>query len=147
MQSIASSKATGTVLVIFGFAVWFMVSAIIPESSEWFFFATYFVGGLAFFLVGCYLPEYQNRRLFLSRRSALQLMAFFIWLAVNALGRIEMLKVMSGSSSLLITILVPASIGMAFGSYFVAIYLIRGIRAASDSTALKSDQDTAITKR
>ena len=142
MQSIANSKVAGAVLVLLGFACWLVASAVIPKSSEWFFVATYSVGGFAFFLVGCFLPEHLDRRSFLGRRSALQLMAFFFWLAVNALGRVTMIKDAWGSPSTVAMILVPASLVIAFGSYFASIYLIRGFRAPPTYTASKKEDQT-----
>jgi len=142
MQSIANSKVSGTVLVLLGFACWLAASAVIPDSSEWFFVATYSVGRLAFLLVGYLLPEYQDRREILCRRSALQLMAFFFWLAVNSLGRVGMIKDALESPSTGALILVPASLVIAFGSYFTAIYLIRGFRAPPCCAASKKEQPT-----
>jgi hypothetical protein len=142
MQSIANSKVSGTVLVLLGFACWLAASAAIPESSDWFFVATYSVGGFAFFLVGCFLPEYQDRRSFLGRRSALSLMAFYFWLAVNALGRVPVIEDTFGSPSATYSVLVPASLGIAFGSYFAAIYLIRGFRAPPCYAAAKKKEET-----
>ena len=144
MKSIVNSKVAEAMLVLLGFACWFVVSAVIPGSSEWFFVATYSVGGCAFFLIGCFLPEYQDRRSFSGRRSALQLMAFFFWLAVNAVGRVTLIEDLWDSRSAAYSILVPASLGIAFGSYFIAIYLIRGFRAPPEYPISKKKQEAQV---
>ena len=69
-------------------------------------------------------------------------MAFFFWHAVNVLGRVTMIKDTWGSPSTIAMILVPGSLVIAFGSYFTAIYLIRGFRAPPSYEAPKKEQQT-----
>jgi hypothetical protein len=142
MKFIVTGKVAGVVLFLLGIACWLAASIVIPESSEWFFVATYSVGGCAFFLVGCFLPEYRDQRAFLARRSALLLMAFYFWLAVHALGRVPLIEGAFGSLSTANSILVPASLGIAFGSYFAAIYLIRGFRTPPCYSTSKKREET-----
>lgn len=129
MKYIVNSKFGGTLLVLLGFACWFGASAIIPQSSDWFFVATYSIAGFAFFIVGCFLPEYRDKRFILGRRSVLQLMAFFFWLAGSATVRMNMTQAMQDSTTWIMPVLAFASIAIAFGSYFIAAYLIRDFRA------------------
>ncbi len=140
MKFIASSKVSGAILVVLGFAVWFGASALIPESWDWWFVTTYLAGGLGFFVVGCFLPEYPDRR-FLERKGALRLMAFFFWLSANALARVPMIQELSPSEGWVAIRLVPASLVLAFGSYLLAVFLIRGFRARPEYFADNDSSD------
>ena len=68
-------------------------------------------------------------------------MAFYFWLAVNALGRVPVIEDAFGSPSAAYSVLVPGSLGIAFGSYFAAIYLIRGFRAPPCYEASKKKEE------
>jgi hypothetical protein len=133
------SKTGATLLVLLGFACWFAASSAIPESSEWHFVATFAIAGLAFFVIGCFLPEYRQKRFILGRHSVLQLMAFHFWLSGTALTRSNSVKTYLGSDPLMISLIVFGSIAFAFASYYGAIYLIRGFRSPmeyADTTGL-----------
>lgn len=122
----------GTVLVLLGFACWFGAWTVIPTTSVGFFAATHAVGGIAFFLVSCFLPEYRNPRAFLGRRSALQLMAALFWLSGNEIARLKAVQGMQIPSGTLAFLQLAAPVAIALSSYFIATYLIRGFRATPD---------------
>lgn len=124
MKYIVQGKFGGTVLVILGFGAWFGASAAIPESWEWHEVASYGIAGFAFFLAGCFLPEYRDKGRFVDRRSALRVMTFFLWLAVSATLRLE-----AGIGPI---VGYPTLFFSPFACYFLATYLIRGFRAAPD---------------
>lgn len=129
MKYIVHSKIGGTLLVLHGFAFWFVASALIPENSDWHPVTTYSIAGFAFFLVGCFLPEHRDKRFILGRRSVLQLMAFFFWLAGSTTVRLNIIEEVRDSATWIRPILAFGSILIAFGSFFIATYLIRGFRA------------------
>jgi len=126
MRYLVTSKWGGTLLVLLGFACWIGTGRAVMDS-EWEDLASFAAGGFAFFLVACFLPEYRNKYLWLGRRSALQLMAFFFWLAGNAVGRMEAAReweeVVAFKGALTL-----GSLTFAFGSYYAAKFLIRGFR-------------------
>lgn len=142
MQSTTNRKVALAVLVLLGFVCWLVATVVTPDSSEWLLAAWYFIIALAFFLLGIFPPDSRNRRSFLSRRSALQLMAFFIWIAVNSLGPVGLIKDNLGPPSRIVSILVPSSIVISIGSYFAAMYLIRRFRASPCYSALKKQPQT-----
>lgn len=129
MKYIVHSKIGATLLVLLGFACWFIGSALIPESSDWFFVTTYFIAGFAFFMIACFLPEYRDKRFLLGRKSVLQLMAFFFWLAGSATVRMDLVQAMQHSTTWIAPVLAYSSVFFAVGSYFLSIFLIRGFRA------------------
>ncbi len=141
MGKIVRGKKTGATLVAGGFVVWLGLSALFPRDQEnqlltdALFPAT---GAACFFLVACFLPEYRERRnarLFLSRRSALEAMAFLVWLALFPLSRMP--EVAAALQSLgwfhrPEPVLVFGAIAAAIASYFIAKYLIRGFHAVPE---------------
>ena len=127
MRCLVTSKWGGTLLVLLGFACWIGTGRT-AMHSDWEDLASFAVGGFAFFLVACFLPDYRNKYLWAGRRSALQLMAFFFWLAGNAgirLGVVKEWEWVTDSRSELVL----GSLLVAFGSYYAAKFLIRGFRA------------------
>lgn len=127
MRYLVTSKWGGTVLVLLGFACWIgTVRATRHSDGEN--LAGYAVGGFAFFLVACFLPEYRNKYLWLGRRSALQLMAFFFWLAGNAVGRMKAAREWE-EEVVFLGALPLGALAFAFLSYYAAKFLIRGFRA------------------
>lgn len=129
MKCIVHSKLGGTLLVLLGFACWLGASALIPRAVDWYFPATYSIAGLAFFIVGGFLPEHRDKRIILCRRAVLLLMAMFFWLAVSQIALTGTVKAMQDSVPWLREALICSSIAIAVGSYFMATYLIRGFRA------------------
>ena len=127
MRFLVTSKWRGTLLVLLGFACSIGVSnAVRPSDLEH--LASCTTGGLSFFIVACCLPEYRNKYLILGRRSALRLMAFFFWLAGNAVIRLGVAREWEGLADYRSEWFL-GSLVVAFGSYYAAKFLIRGFRA------------------
>jgi hypothetical protein len=135
MKMIASNRIAATLLIVSGFAAWLLVGPIFGDGI-----GGYFIGAAAFFVVSCFLPE-TRRVTFLSRRSALGLVGFFVWIAsslyfrqyprhVNGLG-IHLLRP---------TIEVALPILLGVGSYWLAVFLIRGFRAIPEYENNKGEQ-------
>ncbi|CAN5800688.1 hypothetical protein BH09VER1_BH09VER1_48790 [soil metagenome] len=129
MKYLVQSKTGGTLLVLLALACWFTSSRIIPRSFDGFFPATSSIAAFAFFFVGCFLPEYRDPRAFFGRRAALKVMAYFIWMAGSASDSIHLVRAFSESAPWVEPARVFGSILLAFASYYLALYLIRGFHA------------------
>ncbi|MBK1818445.1 hypothetical protein JIN84_22695 [Luteolibacter yonseiensis] len=129
MKYIVHSRIGGTSLVLLAFACWLCASALIPRVSDWYFVATYSIAASAFFIVGCFLPEYRDKRYILGRRSVLQLMATFFGLAGISSVNTGLVQATRHSSTWLPSVLCLASFVIPFGIYHIATFLVRGIHA------------------
>ncbi len=122
-----------------GFVIWFGLTTLLslrnPGNDSLVDALFPAIGAACFFIVACFLPEYRNTRLFLSRRSALQAMAFLVWLTLSTLSRmpevaaaVQSLAWFHRPEPLLVFVVIAA----AMASYFIAKYLIRGFHAVPD---------------
>lgn len=102
-------------------------------SSEWFFVITYLISGLAYFAAACFLPEFRDRRLFLDKRAALQVMAFFFWLSGSSIGRMPSFREIADGATWTDALQTFGALAFAPASYFLATFLIRGLRAPVES--------------
>ena len=126
MTSFTRSNITGSLLLIAGFIIWSVASMIIPHAKDYDYALSYALGGVSFFLAGCFLPEYR-KALLLSRKSAIGGMAFLFWL--SARGYSQRFFPTTAETSFF-TVLLPILIGVI--AYWLAIFLIRGIRATPE---------------
>ena len=138
MKMIASNRIAATLLIVSGFATWLAVGPIFGDGI-----AGYFIGAAAFFVVSCFLPE-TRRVTFLSRRSALGLVGFFIWIASNQYLR-QHPSYLDGLGSHLLrsTIKVSLPILLGVSIYWIAVFLIRGFRATPEYENSKGEQGVA----
>jgi hypothetical protein len=129
MPKVVTSVVGRSILIGLAFACWFTASGLVPMASEWWFVITYLVSGLAFFVAGCFLPEFRDRRLFLDRRAALQVMAFFFWLSGSSVGLMPSFREVAAGTTWINVSQTFGALAFAFASYFLATFLIRGFRA------------------
>lgn len=142
MKGIIHSKVGGTVLVVAGLVIWLLGSNLIPEDNDWmdndrYWTISFTLGALSFLIVGCFLPELRIAT-FLSRKSSLGLMAFFLALATHQLF---LPLIRRSDDSIWVEALVLVATIVIFGSsYYLATFLIRGLRARAEYLA-NSEQD------
>lgn len=141
MPAIVTSRVGQSVLIGLGAAFWLGASVLVRESWDWYFVVTYVSGGFAFFVVACFLPECREPR-FHSRQSVLMSMAFFFWLAANEMRRIPIMNDGLPSFSTLAMVQVAGALVIAFGSYYLALFLIRGFRAPPEYLADTKPSET-----
>ena len=133
MPKVVTSAVGRSILMGLAFGGWITASSLIPISWEWGFVTTYFVSGLAFFPAACFLPEFRERRLFLDRRAALQMMGFFFWLSGSAIGLAPTFREIAAGSPWIDFSQTFGALAFAFASYYLATFLIRGFRAPVES--------------
>lgn len=129
------------VAVILAVALWLAGASLLDPQDRWQRVGWHLAGGLTFFLLGLILPEYPKLR-FLSRESALRLMAFLVFLTATELTLQFRTSLTSGNSLLRALAELAALLGSPFLSYFGALFLIRGLRAAPQYPA-EVTQETA----
>jgi hypothetical protein len=120
-----------SITVILAMALWLAACSSLDlhdrlQRTGW-----WIVGGLVFFAVAIVLPEYESKR-FLSRQSALGLMAFFVFQTAVELA-------LQYRPSPFATL--AALIAVPLVSYFGALFLIRGLRAAPQYPAEPESQE------
>ncbi len=134
MKLIAPNKTVASLLIGFAFAVWLIGMSLAGLRDDFSPSLAYLAGAASFFLVACFLPETRNIT-FHSRKSALGLVGLFAGLASAALhsdhqgsgdiGALPMFDATSGGVHLVI----------GLGSYWLALFVIRGFRAPAESPA------------
>jgi len=135
MNTVIHNKVGSSILILGGFAIWIGGSILIPHAMDWYFAFSNSLGGLAFFLVGCFLPEYRTASFF-SRKSAIGLMGVFAWMAAGAFIQhpSPFYRIVVPDHSF-IDFSAPILIGLI--SCWIAIFLIRGIRATPEYLTLE----------
>ncbi|MBK1882203.1 hypothetical protein JIN85_07245 [Luteolibacter pohnpeiensis] len=127
MKLLATKTYQQIPVVIGGFAGWILATALIPISHPWNVVASLYYAAFSFFLVACFLPEYQRKRI-LTRQVSLRVSSFFIWIGTSCiLYALHKSEIADGLPNMTLIIL-SGAIVLAFASYFPALWMIRGIR-------------------
>ncbi len=130
-RAIIHNRTAASLLIIAGFPSCVAASTLIPlpPDSPWDTAILSAIGALTFFLVGCFLPERQTS-IFPSRRFALGVMALSVWTGSGKLIKhllpADMPMLQASNFKVLGSLLI------AILSYWLAIFLIRGLRAAPE---------------
>ena len=121
---LAHNKVIASLLVLSAFVASLLIG---PNFDEM--WMRCIIGGAAFFVVSCFLPE-TRRTTFLSRRSSLGLVGLFTWMAGGSLIYLHPLEPSTIDKSILHTMIeVAGPILLGVVAYLLSIFLIRGFRA------------------
>jgi len=138
MKPVIHNKLGSAILIVAGLIIWLGSLSLIPHARELEYAPSYAIGALAFFIVGCFLPEYRTASFF-SRKSAVGLMAVFSFVAARGFLRHSLdCDKLTVSDQFLQSGGVPILIG--FIAYWLAIFLIRGFRATPEYISQNSDE-------
>ena len=147
MKGIIYGKFGGSLLVTGAFAMWMIGLQLVPRSSEYQIQMVVggFAGALGFFGAACFLPD-RRPVTFLSRKSALGAMGFFLWAGSSSWFPIIFKEQIAPGAPWrsLLGVIAPLLIGWA--AYRLCHYLILGFRAAPEVVPAEvshSDTDAA----
>jgi len=123
------SKSAGTLLFVFGFALWVIALGLLHENEIWGLAAAHAIGACSFIAVACFLPDLQKAA-FYSRRSALGAAGFFSYISVIQLPYFsEWISADQKNPSLGAILFLTLPIILASGVYWLSLFAIRGFRA------------------
>lgn len=145
MKGILYGKFSGSMLVLGAFAVWVFSMRLIPQSWEYQFAASSGVAAAAFFLAACFLPD-RRPVIFLSRRSALGAMAFFLWFGSMSFMRVAFQDQTAPGEAWRPFLMLILPFAIPYTVYHLSQFLIRGFRAAPEvvlAELSRSDTDAA----
>lgn len=124
MKTIVRSKVATFLLVLAAFAAWVAGRRAFGPGWE-----SHLMGVAAFFIVACFLPE-PRKTTFFSRRTAIGITAFFIWLAGNQYVMLHPSHATAITNPMWRdTVSIGGPILSAFAVYWLSVFLIRGFRA------------------
>jgi hypothetical protein len=135
MKMLAHNKLVASLLVVAGFVAWLVIGPIF--ANGW---MRYIITSVVFFVVSCFLPE-TRRTTFLSRRSSLGLVGFFVWMAAADFMHLNPPEPITIGISILHSMFEvggPISLGVA--AYLLSIFLIRGFRATPEYCQSRGEQ-------
>lgn len=134
MIPIAPNKTVASLLIGAAFAIWLFCMRLADLRDDFSPSLAYLAGAASFFLVACFLAE-TRKITFHSRKSALGLVGLFAGLASAALHSENQGSGDIGTHPMFDASTWGIHLAISLGSYWLALFVIRGFRAPPESAA------------